>query len=86
MLQGFAAARGVGRAQPNAEYICMIRSVKFCNECGTRLEEHDQSCSCCGVDASEANSIKLLRRTPPRKGLRDGFQTAMDEDFFELLV
>lgn len=43
-------------------------------------------CSCCGVDASEANSIKLLRRTPPRKGLRDGFQETKEEDFFELLI
>ena len=65
----------------------MTRSIRFCNECGSRLEEEDRMCSCCGVDASEANSIKLLRRTPPRKGLRDGFQDAVtDEDFFELLI
>lgn len=64
----------------------MTRSVRFCNECGTRLEEDDRMCSCCGVDASEANSIKLMRRTPPRKGLRDGFQETKEEDFFELLI
>jgi len=65
----------------------MMRSVRFCNECGARLEDDDRLCACCGVDASEANSIKLLRRTPPRKGLRDGFQeTTPDEDFFELLI
>ena len=65
----------------------MTRSISFCNVCGTRLEEEDLICSCCGVDASEANSIRLLRRTPPRKGLRDGFQEAdQDEDFFKLLI
>ena len=63
-----------------------MRSVRFCNECGTRLEDEDRSCSCCGLDAMDANSIKLLRRTPPRKGLRDGFQEPQDEDFFELLI
>ncbi|HEY7994399.1 MAG: hypothetical protein ACHQY2_07195 [Candidatus Eremiobacterales bacterium] len=64
----------------------MHRSIKFCNECGTRLEEEVRICECCGTDASEANSIKLLRRTPPRKGMRDGFEETKEEDFFELLI
>jgi len=71
---------------PDAENICMNRSIKFCNDCGTRLEDEDLMCSCCGADSSEANSIKLLRRTPPRKGVRDGFEDLKEEDFFELLI
>lgn len=51
-----------------------------------RLEDEDRICSCCGADTSEANSIKLLRRTPPRKGVRDGFQEQAEDDFFELLI
>lgn len=72
--------------RPDAEHIGMHRSLKFCNECGMRLEDEDRICSCCGADTSEANSIKLLRRTPPRKGVRDGFQEQAEDDFFELLI
>ena len=63
----------------------MERSVRFCNACGARLDESERACACCGLEAVEANSIKLLRRTPPRKG-RLGANEPPEEDPLELLI
>ena len=64
----------------------MERSIRFCNACGTRLEENARTCECCGADAAEANSIKLLRRIPPRKPGRDGTAPAADDFPLEQLI
>lgn len=63
----------------------MERSIKFCNACGAKIEEKERACECCGAETIEANSIKLMRRTPPRKGRRDGID-AVEDDSLELLI
>ena len=64
----------------------MQRSVHFCHVCGSRLDERDATCLCCGAVTIEANVIRLLRRTAPRRLRRDGIDEENDDDAFALLI
>jgi predicted amidophosphoribosyltransferase len=77
--------RRAGRRRCAIEVAAMERSIRFCNACGARVDEKERTCACCGLEATEANVIKLLRRTPPRKGRRDSIDTS-EEDPLELLI